>query len=382
MEPIDHDSQPIFGPTTVETLRSTLNKWLIDTEHQERAAAHTLNYGGFITYPQPHQGLNNVPLPTFSWLNQNNLAALMVSMNDVIYSCRPLRNIPPISTTTLTAALCQRFVTGGAHFKTQLQVKVTETEPRLYKITYSLAFAQNTNYKLTTTIPDEEPFLDPSGLCNIQILSLHTQSTQVLAAATTGDTFTSGCEAIANHILGQCHDTHHGFEKWVLKPGHAQFFLVPNAALTHTARLLATILEELLPMNHINEANHTNPLSTYYENHTLRPYLQVVLTPAFMLNMELHELIWAVTMHLICAFQTLPQWNEHHPHTSGSGATDTPASSSTAPVIPTTAPLLSTERCVAGTGPTTAKGPPSVAVPVSAFAKPAPPQPPDASFQG
>ena len=135
-------------------------------------------------------------------------------------------------------------------------------------------------------------------------------------------------------------------------------------------------------MNHINEANHTNPLSTYYENHTLRPYLQIVLTPAFMLNMELHELIWAVTMHLIYAFQTLPQWNEHHPHTTGSRATDSPASSSTAPVIPTTAPLIPTDRSIAGTGPTTAKGPPSVAIPVSAFAKLAPPQPPGASFSG
>jgi len=261
-------------------------------------------------------------------------------------------------------------------------VKVTETEPRHYKISYSLAFAQNTNRKLTTTIPDEEQFLDPSGLCSIQILSLHTQSTQVLAAATAGDTFTSGCEAIANHILGQCHNTHHGFVKWLLEPGTAQFFLVPDAALTHTARLLGTLLEEILPMNHMNEANHTNPQSTHYENHTLRPYLRIVMAPTFLCNMGQHDLIWAITTHLIHAFQIHKQWKEQHTHTTGSRATDTPASSSTAPVTPTTAPLQNTERWIAGTGPTTAKAPPTVVIPVSTFAKPSPPQPPDTSFSG
>jgi len=261
-------------------------------------------------------------------------------------------------------------------------VKVTETELRHYTISYTLAFAQNTNRKLTTTIQDEEQFLDPSGLCCIQILSLHTQSTQVLAAATTGDTFTSGCEAIANHILGQCHNTHHGFVKWLLEPGTAQFFLVPDAALTHTARLLGTLLEEILPMNHMNEANHTNPQSTHYENHTHRPYLRIVMAPSFSCNMEYHDLIWTITAHIINAFQTHEQWKEHHPHTTGSKATDTSASSSTAPVTSTTVPLHNTDQLIPGSGPTTAKEPPTVAIPGSTFAKPSPPLPPDTSFAG
>jgi hypothetical protein len=152
MEPIDHDFQPIFGPTTVETLRTTLNQLLLDTEHQQRAAHLTLSYGGFITHPQPHQGVNPLPLPMISWHDQTNLAALRVSMNDVIYSCPPVCFIPPPTTIALTAALCQRIVTGGATFKTQIQVKVTETLPRHYKIFYALAFAQHTDYKLTTTL--------------------------------------------------------------------------------------------------------------------------------------------------------------------------------------------------------------------------------------
>ena len=212
-------------------------------------------------------------------------------------------------------------------------------------------------------------------------ISLHTQCTQVLAAATTGTLFTSGCEAIANHILVQCHDAHHGFDKWLLESGTARFFLVPNASLLHTVRLLGTLLEEILPTNHINAANHNNPQTTNYEIHTDRPFLRIVLAPSFTHHTEQHDLIWHLTLHVINAFQTHENWIEYPTHHLSSRTTDTSASSSTAPATPTPAPLQRVEPSFAGSGPTTAKGPPTVAVPASTLAKPSPPQPPGA-FSG
>jgi len=95
MEPVDHDFQPIFGPTTVETLRAKLNQQLLDTDHQYRAAHLTLRYGGLIAHPMQHQGANQLPLPMFDWHDPTNMGALRISMNDVIYSDPPVCFIPP-----------------------------------------------------------------------------------------------------------------------------------------------------------------------------------------------------------------------------------------------------------------------------------------------
>jgi hypothetical protein len=382
IEPIDHDSQPIFGPTTVEALRTKINQHLLDTDHQYRAARLTLRYGAFIAHPMPDQGANPVPLPMFDWHDPTNQGALRISMNDVICSDTPVCFIPPASTIALTAALCQRLVTGGARFKTQIQVKITETTPRHYTVHYVLAFAQHPDHKLTTTIQGEEQFLDPSGRCCIPILTLQTQCTQVLAAATSGDISTTGCEAITSYILENCQNTHHSFTKWTLQSGTAHFYLIPDEDLTHTLRLLAVLFEQILPMNHINIANQSNPLSTHYQNHTERPSLRVVTHPTFWNNMGNHQRLWSITAHLIQAFQTHPHWKEHHSHATGSRATDTSASSSLAPVTPTSAPLQHTVPSTAGTGPTTAKGPPTVAVPAASFKKATPPSPPVYSFAG
>jgi hypothetical protein len=256
-------------------------------------------------------------------------------------------------------------------------VNVTETEPNHYAISYSLTFVQNTNYHLTTTIQNEEVFLDDTGLCHIPLLTLYTQCGQVLAAATTGDTFTKGCEAIVAHILAQCHDSHFGFVKWLIEPGTAQFFLVPDTGLCHTTGLLASLLEDIMPTNYINTANQINPLSTHWENHSDRPFLRIIMGPAYLNNMGQHDQIWNITLHLINAIQTHPNWIEHSTHHPGSRTTDTAASSTTVPASPEPAPLQRTEQIVAGSGPTTAKGPPTNVVPTPALAKPSPPQPPE-----
>ena len=315
------------------------------------------------------------------WNIPNNLGAIRVAINDVINTRRPVGPIPPPSTNLLAATICQRLVIGGARFKTHIKVDVTAIDQHCYTITYTLAFAQNTNHKLTRTIAAEEHFLDPGGRCCIPILSLHTQCTQVLAAATTGTIFTKGCEAIAQHILMQCHDVHHGFDKWVVQPGTGRFYLVPAAALMHTLRIISTALEELLPTTHILAANHNNPQTTTFDNHTDRPFLRVALVPSITFNSGQHDQIWNLTQHMIKSFQTHENWVEYPTHYPGTQATDAPASSSTAPTAPTPAPLQRTEPTIAGSGPTTAKGPPPAATPAPALAKPSPPQPPD-SFSG
>ena len=95
-----------------------------------------------------------------------------------------------------------------------------------------------------------------------------------------------------------------------------------------------------------------------------------------------HQRLWTITTHLIQAFLTHPLWKEHHTHATGSRATDTSASSSLAPVTTTSAPLQHTELSSAGTGPTTANGPPTAAVPAASFKKASPPSPPDYSVAG
>ena len=80
-------------------------------------------------------------MPLIDWLTQTNMAALRISMNDVVSESPPSRDIPPTSTLTLQAALCQLLVVKGANSKTQIQVNVTETSPKHFEISYSLAFA-------------------------------------------------------------------------------------------------------------------------------------------------------------------------------------------------------------------------------------------------
>jgi hypothetical protein len=245
-------------------------------------------------------------------------------------------------------------------------VNVTETQPNHYAISYLLTFVQNTNHHLTTTIENEEVFLDDTGLCHIPLLTLYTQCGQVLAAATTGETFRKGCEAIVDHVLAQCHDSHFAFVKWFVEPGTANFFVMPDTTLGHTTGLLTSLLEDIMPTNYINIANQINPLSTHWENHSDRPLLRVVLGLAYRNNRSQHDQIWNITLHLINATQTHPNWSEHSTHHPGSRTTDTSASSTT----------------VTRSGPTTAKGPPTNVVPTPAIAKPSPPQPPgEGSFQ-
>jgi hypothetical protein len=406
MIPNDYDHFPIFGPTTVETLQTILNQQLLDSKHQQCAAAITLRYHGFIRKPKPHQGFNTVPLPKINWLSQTFMAALRTSMNDVIFEYPPSCDIPPTSTLTLQAAICQLLVTKGANFRTQIQVNVTETQPNHHAISYSLAFAQNPNYNLTTTIVNEElydEFIDSTGLCRIPLTTLYTQSDQVLAAATTGDTFITGCRAIATHVLAQCHDTHFVFAKWLLEPGTAHFSVVPDAGLTHMARILASLLQDIMPTNHINNANRTNPQSTYYVNHTDRPLLSIVMSPAYRHNMGRHDQIWNITLHIINTTQNHPNWIEHTTIHPGQRTTDTPASSSNAPAptVPvqpqheesSSAPLgqcriidaagATVTQPVQGalrpasSGPTTTKAPPAGVVSKSALPKPSPPLPPE-----
>ena len=317
------------------------------------------------------------------------MGAIRTSINDVVSESPPSRDIPPTSTLTLQAALCQLLVVKGANFKTQIQVNVTETGPKHFEISYSLAFAQNPSYNLTTTIENEQGFLDNTGLCHIPLMTLHTQSDHVLAAATTGELFTAGCQVIATYVLAQCHDTHFRFAKWVLEPGSAQFHVMPDAALTHMARILATLLQDIMPVNHINTANGINPQSTYYINHTDRPLLRIVMSPAYRQNTGQHDLIWNITLHIINTTQNHPNWVEHSTLYPDLRTTDTSASSSAAPAPSAPAPLQRTEQTVAGSGPTTAKGPPTMVIPTtalvstSALAKVSPPLPPeDVLFSG
>jgi hypothetical protein len=194
--------------------------------------------------------------------------------------------------------------------------------------------------------------------------------------------FITGSEAITSYILKNCHDTHHNFTKWTLQPGTASFFLTPDDTFTHTLRLLGLLFEQLLPTNNINNANQINPLSTYVQNHTDRPFCQVVPHPYFWANLHNHKRLWEITDHLIKAFQTHSQWKLHHSHITDSTETDTHASSALASVSPTMAPFHDTPPRTIGTAPTTAKGPPPVVVPAATFRKAAPPKPPVPSFAG
>jgi hypothetical protein len=262
---------------------------------------------------------------------------------------------------------------------------------------------------------NETEFLDDTGLCCIPLITLVTQSDQVLAEATTGKIFTDASQTIATFILAQCHDTYSRFAKWVLEPGSAQFHLVPDAALTHTARILANLLQDIMPENHINSANDFNQQSTHYVNHTDRPHLRIVMHPVYQQNTGQHDLIWNITLQIINTTQNHPDWIEHSTLYKDLRTTDTPASSSTTPAPSEPAPLhreepssadLGQRRITdaagatathpvhgarpagsvdlgqvrgarpAASGPTTTKAPPSGAAITPALTKPPPPRPP------
>ena len=332
-------------------------------------------------------------LPLINWLKQNNMGALRTSINVVISESPLSRDIPPTSTLILQAALCQLLVVKGANFKTQIQVNVTEPTPKHYEISYTLAFTQNMSYNLTTMEKDTE-FLDDTGLCCIPLITLVTQSDHVLAAATTGKIFTDACQTIVTHVLAQCHDTHFRFAKWVLEPGSAQFHLVPDASLTHTARTLANLLQDIMPENHINSANDFNPQSTYYVNHTDRPHLRIVMNLAYRENMGQHDMIWNITLQIINTTQNHADWIEHSTLYRDSRSTDTSASSSTTPAPSEPALLQRVEPISAhleqargtrpaASGPTTTKAPPAGVAIMPVISKPPPPQPPvDVPFSG
>jgi hypothetical protein len=257
-------------------------------------------------------------------------------------------------------------------------------------------------------------------------MTLVTQSDHVLAAATTGEIFTKACQTIVTYVLAKCHDTHFRFAKWVLEPGSAQFHLIPNAPLTHMARILATLLQDIMPENHINSANDFNPQSTHYVNHTDRPHLRIVMNQAYRQNMGQHDMIWIITLHIINTTQNHSDWIEHSTLYADLRTTDTPASSSTTPAPSEPAPpqceepssaLLGQCRIIdaagatvtqpaplgqcriidaagatvtqpvqgaprpASSGPTTTKAPPIGVVIMPVLPKPSPPHPPvDAPF--
>ena len=171
--------------------------------------------------------------------------------------------------------------------------------------------------------------------------------------------------------------------------------------------LMASLLQEIMPINHINIANRTNPQSTYYVNRTDRPLLRIVPGPAYRHNMGQHDQIWNITLHIINTTQNHPNWIEYPTQHPRSRTSDTPASSTTAPAPSEPAPLQREEpssahlgQCriidaagatvthpvrgarPAGSGPTTARAPPPGVVPTPALSKPSPPQPPvEGSFQ-
>ena len=68
VQPIRIDHQPIYGPTAVGALRTQLNLIHQQSQHQQKAAAYTLDYNGFIHSPQPNEGLYHEPLPNIDWL--------------------------------------------------------------------------------------------------------------------------------------------------------------------------------------------------------------------------------------------------------------------------------------------------------------------------
>jgi hypothetical protein len=134
----------------------------------------------------------------------------------------------------LTASICEYFVVAGGRFKTTIKVDMTAIENNRYRLTYTMSFAQNTNYTPTQTIHQEHHFIKQDGTCCVPLITLDTDDGNVLTEATVGTTFMNGCIAITRHFLEHCHNTHHGFTKWVVQPATGRFYLVPDAELTHT----------------------------------------------------------------------------------------------------------------------------------------------------
>ena len=114
--------------------------------------------------------------------------------------------------------------------------------------------------------------------------------------------------------------THHDFTKWVVQPGTGRFYLVPDAELTHTIRVVASALEDILPMAHILAANALAPTVTQYA-------IQ-------------HDFMWQLTHALIQAFMAHDNWaaNETPPLLPNTNApmAETAADLSDAPSPPHT----------------------------------------------
>jgi hypothetical protein len=326
MQPIGIDLKPIYGTTAVGALRSQLNHTHHESQHHLKAADHLLDYHAFIQLPQHDEGLYLEPLPNFDWLAHFHLCAIQAAILHTINKRALQERIPPTSTLLVSASLSQYLVIVGARFSTQIRVKVTATEHG-HTITYELSFLQNLKHKILPSMEVEEHYLDQEGQCTIPLITLSTQDKQVLDEATTGSLFTTGCEVLGDFALGSCDDTHYGFDKWMVKPGTAHFYLVPNMELRDYARILAKALLELLPTTCIALANADSPQTSVITNHTDRPYFSLILDKTITQNPGQHKLYWHLTCALITGFQAHEKWVPY----PGAPTTATAASSSTAP---------------------------------------------------
>jgi hypothetical protein len=172
----------------------------------------------------------------------------------------------------------------------------------------------------------------------------------------------NGCILITRHFLEHCHNTHHGFTKWVVQPATGRFYLVPDAELTHTIRVIASTLEDILPTAHILAANRDNPHSTTVVNHTERPFLRIALAHTVTQYSVQHDHMWQLTHAMIHAFMTHDNWATNHPPpplpNTNAPTTDTAAAPSDAPADPAPVPSLNIDVPMAGPGPVTTKAPP------------------------
>ena len=140
--------------------------------------------------------------------------------------------------------------------------------------------------------------------------------------------------------------THHGFTKWVVQPATGRFYLVPDAELTHTIRVIASTLEDILPTAHILAANRDNPHTTTVVNHTERPFLRIALAHTVAQHSVQHDHMWLLTHAMIHTPMTHNNWETNHPVTpppnTNAPTTDTAAAPPDAP----TDPGLRPHRCL------------------------------------
>ena len=108
----------------------------------------------------------------------------------------------------LTARICKYFVVAGGRFKTTIKVDMSAIANNRFRLTYTMSFAQNTNYPPTHTIDNEQPFILSDGTCCVPLVTLDTDDGNVLTEATVGTTFMNGCVLITRHFLENCHNTH------------------------------------------------------------------------------------------------------------------------------------------------------------------------------